>query len=97
MSSTLSIGAMSNIDVDMFSRQLDRLEASGGGERRSSGGGNGTPPPSDGDLGWRASFDSRLAHVDGALEGLKTSLDGTRWVVGFVAVFLIGGFSFLGF
>jgi len=28
---------------------------------------------------------------------LKSAIDGTRWVVGIVAVIMIGGFSFLGF
>jgi Flp pilus assembly pilin Flp len=28
---------------------------------------------------------------------LKSAIDGTRWVVGIVAVVMIGGFSFLGF
>lgn len=41
--------------------------------------------------------DARLARLEGALESLKTSIDGVRWVVGIVAVVMIGGFSFLGF
>ncbi len=52
--------------------------------------GNGTPPPSGTWLGWRASVDARL-------ESLKGSIDGLRWVVGIVAVIMIGGFGFLGF
>ncbi len=81
---------MSNIDVDMIRRQLDRIEASGGAGMTSSDGGNGTPPPSGTWLGWRASVDARL-------EGLKGSIDSTRWVVGIVAVVMMGGFGFLGF
>ena len=53
-------------------------------------GGNGSPPPSGTWLGWRASVDARL-------DGLKSAVDGSRWVVGIVAVIMIGGFSFLGF
>ena len=82
----------------MLRRQLDRIEASGTDRSGRTGGGNGTPPVSpDTDIRWKATVDSRLARVDGALEGLKASIDGTRWVVGIVAVILIGGFSFLGF
>jgi hypothetical protein len=46
---------------------------------------------------WRSTVDARLARLEGALDGLKASLDGLRWVVGLVAVIMIGGFSFLGF
>jgi hypothetical protein len=53
-------------------------------------GGDGMPPASRTWLSWRASVDARL-------ESLKGSIDGTRWVVGIVAVVMIGGFSFLGF
>ena len=56
----------------------------------TSGDGNGPPPLSGTWLGWRASVDARL-------EALKSSIDGMRWVVGIVAVIMIGGFSFLGF
>jgi hypothetical protein len=49
------------------------------------------------DVTWRSSVDARLARLEGALEGLKASVDGTRWVIGIVAVIMIGGFSFLGF
>jgi hypothetical protein len=48
------------------------------------------------DTAWRATVDTRLAQVDGALTGLRTSMDGARWVIGIVAVVMIGGFSFLG-
>jgi hypothetical protein len=41
--------------------------------------------------------DARLVRLDGALEGLRTAVDGTRWVVGIVAVVMIGGFGFVGF
>jgi hypothetical protein len=81
---------MSNIDIDILRRQLDRIEASGGAEMTSTDGGNGAPPPSGTWLGWRASVDARL-------ESLKGSIDGMRWVVGIVAVIMIGGFGFLGF
>jgi hypothetical protein len=65
--------------------------SSGSAETGNTGSGNGTPPgPPDTWLGWRASVDARL-------EGLKGSIDGTRWVVGIVAVIMIGGFGFLGF
>ncbi len=40
-------------------------------------------------MNWQASVDTRL-------EGLKSSVDGLRWEIGIVAVFTIGGFSFLG-
>jgi hypothetical protein len=79
-----------NIDIDMLRRQLDRIAASKGAEMASTDGGNGAPPPSGTWLGWRASVDARL-------EGLKGSIDSTRWVVGIVAVIMIGGFGFLGF
>ena len=89
---------MSNIDIEMLRRQLDRIEASGTSEATSTRGGNGAPPhPPDADTAWRATVDTRLAQVDGALTGLRTSMDGMRWVIGIVAVVIIGGFSFLGF
>jgi hypothetical protein len=81
---------MSNIDIDVLRRQLDRIETSGGAGMTSTDGGNGGVPPSGAWLGWRASVDARL-------EGLKSSIDGMRWVVGIVAVIMIGGFGFLGF
>jgi hypothetical protein len=80
---------MANIDIDMIRRQLDRIEAAGGG-----GGPSFRAPGTD--LSWRAAVDGRLSRLDGALEGLKASVDGTRWVIGIVAVVVIGGFSFLG-
>jgi hypothetical protein len=76
--------------VNSLSQQLDRIEASTGAGVTGTDGGNGAPPPSATWLSWRASVDARL-------EGLKGSIDGTRWVVGVVAVIVIGGFSFLGF
>jgi hypothetical protein len=82
----------------MLRRQLDRIEASGAGETTSAHGGSGPPNrPPDLDVGWRATVDTRLAQLDGALVGLRTSMDGARWVIGIVAVVMIGGFSFLGF
>jgi hypothetical protein len=80
---------VSNVDIDMIRRQLDRIESSAAGET-STGGGNGTPPSSGPWFAWRSSVDARL-------ESLKGAIDGTRWVIGIVAVVLIGGFSFLGF
>jgi hypothetical protein len=68
------------------SQQVDRVEAG----MTSTDGGSGAPPPSSTWLSWRASVDARL-------EGLKSAIDGTRWVMGLVAVIMIGGFSFLGF
>ena len=80
---------MADIDVDLLRRQLDRIEASGGTGIASTYGGNGAPPPPGTWLGWRASVDARL-------DGLKGSVDGMRWVIGLVAVVMIGGFSFFG-
>jgi hypothetical protein len=80
----------------MLRRQLDRIEASGRSETPRNDGGNGTPP-SGISASWRASVDARLVRLDGALEGLRTAVDGTRWVVGIVAVVMIGGFGFVGF
>jgi hypothetical protein len=76
--------------VNSLSQQLDRIEASRGAGMTGTDGGDGAPPPSATWLSWRASVDARL-------EGLRGSIDGTRWVVGIVAVIMIGGFSFLGF
>jgi hypothetical protein len=63
-----------------------------------------TGDPNTGDLNWRASVDARLgrvessiARLEGAIEGLRFSADTTRWALGFLAVIMIGGFSFLGF
>jgi hypothetical protein len=74
----------------MLRRQLDRIEASGGAGITGAESGDGAPPPFGTWTGWRASVDARL-------EGLKGSIDSMRWVVGIVAVIVIGGFSFLGF
>jgi hypothetical protein len=49
------------------------------------------------DVDWRASVDAGLARLAGAVEGLKSAIDGLRWAVGMVAIIVIGGFSFLGF
>ncbi|HVC56316.1 MAG TPA: hypothetical protein VND95_10195, partial [Stellaceae bacterium] len=81
---------MANIDVELLRQQLDRIEAGRGGRTASTDGGDGSPPPSGTWLSWRASVDARL-------EGLKGSIDSTRWVVGVLAVVMIGGFGFLGF
>ncbi|MBV8119372.1 MAG: hypothetical protein JO081_05465 [Alphaproteobacteria bacterium] len=81
---------MSNIDIDALRRQLDRIDASRGAEAATTGGGNGAPPRSGSWLDWRASVDARL-------EGLKSAIESTRWVVGIIAVVVTGGFSFLGF
>jgi hypothetical protein len=88
---------MSNIDIDILRRQIDRIEASRGPEMTSTDGGNGAPPPSGTWTSWRATVDARLAGLEGALGGLRASVDSTRWVVGIVAVIMIGGFGFLGF
>jgi len=89
---------VANIDVDMLRRQLDRIEASREASTARTGGGNGRPPaPPDLDSSWRAVVDVRLAQLDGALAALRASVDGARWVIGIVAVIMIGGFSFLGF
>jgi len=80
---------MADIDVDLLRRQLDRIEASGGARIASTDGGNGALPPPGTWLGWRASVDARL-------DGLKGFVDGMRWVIGLVAVVMIGGFSFFG-
>ena len=86
---------MSNVDIEILRRQLDHIEASGAAETR---GGSGPPAlPHDAEAGWRATVDTRLAQLDGGLAGLRTSMDGARWVIGIVAVVMIGGFSFLGF
>ncbi len=45
---------------------------------------------------WRAAVDSRLAKLDGAIEGLRSSIDGLRWVVGIFVVAMIAGFAFFG-
>jgi hypothetical protein len=73
-------------DREQRSQQVDRVDSGMTG----ADGGNGAPPPPDTWTGWRASVDSRL-------ESLKGAIDGTRWVVGVLAVVMLGGFSFLGF
>jgi hypothetical protein len=89
---------VSNIDIHMLRRQIDRIAAASGvAETASTGNGNGAPPPPSAWASWRASVDARLSRLEGALEGLKGSIDSTRWVVGLVAVVMIGGFGFLGF
>jgi hypothetical protein len=79
---------VTNIDIDMLRRQLDRIEASQGPGMRGGAGGNGAPPGTW--TAWRVSVDVRL-------EALKAAIENTRWVVGIVVVVMIGGFSFLGF
>jgi hypothetical protein len=34
--------------------------------------------------------------VEGAVEGLRSSIDALRWVVGILALVIVGGISFLG-
>ena len=81
------------LERERIRQELDRVEAG----RPGNAGGIGEPPgPPDSWTGWRAMVDSRLARLEGALEGLRTSVDGMRWVVGIVAVVTIGGFSFFG-
>jgi hypothetical protein len=53
---------------------------------------------------WRASVDSRLARVEGGIEGLKGSVDGLRFgftilagAVALIAAIMMSGFAFLGF
>lgn len=84
---------LSNIDLNVLRQQLDRIEAG----MASTDGGDEAPPPSGTWFNWRASVDARLARLEGVVEGLKSSVDGMRWVVGIVVVVIIGGFSFLGF
>jgi hypothetical protein len=91
---------VSNIErIRPLSQEADRRAAAiGAAGIEAIGGGTGAPPdPPDTWTGWRASVDARLARLEGALEGLRGSVDGFRWVVGIVAVVMIGGFSFLGF
>jgi hypothetical protein len=68
-----------------------------------AGSGSGPHDPDMEDT-WRASVDSRLARVEGGIEGLKGSLDGLRFgftilvgAVALVAAMMMGGFAFLGF
>jgi hypothetical protein len=56
------------------------------------------------EMNWRTSVDARLGRLEGSVsrlegvvEGLKSSVDGLRWVIGVIAVIMIGGFGFLGF
>jgi hypothetical protein len=84
---------VSNIHyINRLSQQANQMAAStGSAELGGTGNGGSVPPgPPDTWTGWRASVDARL-------EGLKGSIDSTRWVVGIVAVIMIGGFGFLGF
>jgi hypothetical protein len=88
---------VSNIDIEMLRRQLDRIEASRGAESTATrGGSEGPPQPPDTWTGWRISVDARLSRLEGALEGLRGSVDGVRWIVAVVAAIMIGGFGFLG-
>jgi hypothetical protein len=73
-------------DREKRRQQVDRVDSG----MTNTEGGDGAPPPSGTWLGWRASVDARL-------ESLKAATDSTRWVVGVLAVVMIGGFSFLGF
>src|SRR5205814_8197627 len=38
----------------------------------------------------------RVAKIEGAIDGLKSSVDALRWVVTILAALIIGGFAFLG-
>jgi hypothetical protein len=58
---------------------------------RSLEGGNGGPHPPD-----MSMLGERVARMEGAVEGLKSSVDAMRWVVGVLAVIIVGGVSFLG-
>jgi hypothetical protein len=79
---------VSNISLEFLRRRGGELRQQL--DRTSTDGGNGAPPPSGTWLSWRASVDARL-------ESLKGAIDGMRWVIGVIAVVMIGGFSFLGF
>jgi len=39
---------------------------------------------------------NRVARIEGAIDGLRSSIDALRWVVGILALVVIGGISFLG-
>lgn len=80
---------MSNIEFFPRQGRRDEVRQQLAGMPTTDGG-NGAPPPFATWLSWRASVDARL-------ESLKGAIDGMRWVVGIVAVIMIGGFSFLGF
>lgn len=71
---------------DELRQKADHIDAGMTG----TDGGNGAPPPSATWLSWRASVDARLESVKGAIDGM-------RWVIGVIAVIMIGGFGFLGF
>src|SRR5690242_16225140 len=54
--------------------------------------GGGGPHPPD-----MAAITERVAKLEGAVDGLKSSVDALRWVLGILAVIVVGGISFLGF
>lgn len=54
-------------------------------------GGNGGPHPPD-----MTDISGRVARVEGAVEGLRSSIDALRWVIGILALVIVGGISFLG-
>ena len=53
--------------------------------------GSGGPHPPD-----MSDLTSRVSKVEGAVEGLKGAIDALRWVIGILALVVIGGVSFLG-
>src|SRR6266851_692990 len=54
-------------------------------------GGDGGPHPPD-----MTDISGRVARVEGAVEGLRSSIDALRWVIGILALVIVGGISFLG-
>lgn len=54
-------------------------------------GGEGGPHPPD-----MSELSGRVAKVEGAVDGLRSSIDALRWVVGILALVIVGGISFLG-
>lgn len=38
----------------------------------------------------------RVSKLEGAVDGLKSSVDAMRWIVGVLALLVVGGISFLG-
>jgi hypothetical protein len=62
--------------------------------RRSTAleGGNGGPHPPD-----MSDLSGRVAKIEGSVDGLKSSVDALRWVIGILAVIVVGSISFLGF
>src|SRR5947207_11234662 len=54
-------------------------------------GGNGGSHPTD-----MSMLGERVAKIEGAIDGLKSSVDALRWVVTILAALIIGGFAFLG-